>query len=135
MTPLQPQDLANFSRQFRFAGGRILRVRQVYRKGRLEIDLKLRVKPSIKNLDDVPKPKTLHLRLVGVDEFRFQKRPTGTPGKLPDGHFGYFQSQFFVSLDTWSLLPGERPGIHDFRGSDIYFACRDLAWEIIDTPS
>lgn len=49
----------------------------------------------------------------------------------PTVHFGYFQSQFFVSLDTWSLLPGERPGVHDFRASDIYFACRDLSWELV----
>ena len=131
MTPLQAQDLANFARQFRFAAGRIARVRQVYRKGRLDIDLILRVVPSIKNLDDEPKPTKLHLKLAAVDEFRFQKRPVGSTGKLPDAHFGYFQSQFFVSLDTWSLVPGERPGVHDFRASDIYFACRDLSWEVI----
>lgn len=131
MTLLQAQELPFFARQFRFAAGRIVRVRQVYRKGRLDIDLILRVVPSIKNLDDDPKPAKLRLKLGAVEEFRFQKRPIGAAGKLPDAHFGYFQSQFFVSLDTWSLLPGERPGVHDFRASDIYFACRDLSWELV----
>lgn len=132
MTQLQPQDLAQFSRQFQFAGGRILRIRYRFRKSRLDIDLVLRVKPSIKNLDDQSKPVRLHLRLTGVDEYRLQKRPAGSTGRIPDAHFGYLQSQFFVTLDNWSLLSGERPGVHDFRGSETYFACRDLMWEIVE---
>lgn len=132
MTKLQAQDLPNFARQFRFAGGRILRIRHRYRRGGLAVEIVLRAMPAIKNLDDDPKPVNLKLALVAVDEFRVQKRPNSVPGRLPDAHFGFFGGQFFVALDSWSLVTGERPGVHDFRGSDIYFACRDLSWELIE---
>lgn len=137
MNKLIPQDLPNFARRFRFANARLLRLRQAYRRGLLTVDVTLRVTPAIQNLDDDPRPTRLHLRLVGVDELRQVKRPTGTPGKVPDAHFGYFQSQFFVTLDSWSLQPGEKPGVHDFRGSDLYFAARDLLWDVVEptTPS
>lgn len=134
MTNLIPQDLPAFARQYKFVGAKLLRVRQTYRKGQLDVDLVLRVTPTIKNLDDDPKPVKLRLRLVAVEELRFQKRPGGTAGKVPDAHFGYFQNQFFVTLDTWSLQPNERPGVHDFRGSDLYFGCRDLKWELVAKP-
>lgn len=135
MNKLIPQDLPNFVRRYKFAGGRVLRVRQKYRKGQLDIDLVLRVLPAIKNLDDDPAPVRLRLRLVGVDEMRLQKRPNAAAGKLPDAHFGYFQSLFFVTLDSWSLQAGEKPGVHDFRGSDAYFGCRDLLWEQVERPA
>jgi hypothetical protein len=136
MTKLQALELPNFARQFRFAGGRIARIHQRCRKGGMDVDLVLRVVPAIKNLDDQPKPVRLRLSLAGVDELRIQKRPTSAPGRLPDAHFGYFQGQFFIALDAWSLVAGERPGVHDFRSADIYFACRDLSWEpIVRKPS
>ncbi|QEL20287.1 hypothetical protein [Limnoglobus roseus] len=135
MNKLIPQDLPNFARQFKFAGARLLRVKQAYRKGQLVVDVFLRLMPAIKNLDDDPRPVRLHLRLVGVDEMRILKRPAGSPGKVPDAHFGYFQSQFFITLDSWSLQPGERAGVHDFRGSDLYFGCRDLLWEQVEKPT
>lgn len=135
MNKLIPQDLPNFARRYKFAGGRVLRIRQAYRKGQLDIDIVLRVLPAIKNLDDDPAPVRLHLRLIGVDEMRLQKRPNAVAGRLPDAHFGYFQSLFFVSLDSWSLQPGEKPGVHDFRGSDAYFGCRDLLWVQVERRS
>lgn len=135
MTKLLAQDLPNFARQFRFAGGRILRVRHRYHRGGLDVDLVLRAMPAIKNLDDEPKPVKLKLALSNVDEFRVQKRPNSVPGRLPDAHFGFFGGQFFVALDSWSLVAGERPAVHDFRGADIYFACRDLSWDVIEKPS
>lgn len=135
MQNLIPQDLPTFARRYKFAGARLLRVKQTYRKGQLDIDIVLRVTPTIKDLSDEPKPVRLKLRLVAVEELRFQKRPGGTAGRVPDAHFGYFQSQFFVTLDSWSLQPGERPGVHDFRGSDLYFGCRDLLWEEVAKPS
>jgi hypothetical protein len=132
MTNLTALELPNFARRFRFAGGRIASIRQRARKGGLDVDVVLRVVPAIKNLDDEPKPVRLRLSLVGVDELRIQKRPTSAPGRLPDAHFGYFQGQFFIALDAWSLVPGERPGVHDFRSADVYFACKDLSWELVE---
>ncbi len=132
MTNLQALELPNFARRFRFAGGRILRLRHRYRKGGLDVEVVLRVVPAIKNLDDQPKPVRIRLHLTAVDELRIQKRPGGAPGRLPDAHFGYFQGQFFVALDAWSLVSGERPGVHDFRAADIYFACRDVSWELVE---
>lgn len=135
MTNLTALELPNFTRRFRFAGGRIVRLRQRYRKGGLDVEVVLRVVPAIKNLDDQPKPVRLRLLLTAVDELRIQKRPGGAPGRLPDAHYGYFQGQFFVALDAWSLVSGERPGVHDFRAADIYFACRDVSWELVEKKS
>lgn len=132
MTNLQALELPNFARQFRFASGRIRRIRQRFRQNGLDVELILRVTLAIKTLSDQPKPILLRLRLTGVDEMRIQKRPGTAPGRLPDAHFGYFQGQFYVALDTWSLVSGERPSVHDFRAADIYFACRDLAWERVE---
>lgn len=135
MQTLIPQDLPTFARRYKFAGARLLRVKQAYRKGQLDVELLLRVTPTIKSLSDEPKPVRLKLLLVAVEELRFQKRPGGVVGRVPDAHFGYFQSQFFVTLDAWSLQPNERPGVHDFRGSDLYFGCRDVRWEEVAKPA
>jgi hypothetical protein len=129
MKPLIPQEFAKFERQYKFAGGRLLRIRQTFRKGQLEVEMILRVTPTIKNLDDDPKPVKLHFRFIGVDEMRFQKRPGSSAGKIGDAHFGSFQSMYFLTLDSWSLLPNERPGVHDFRGSDWYLGCQEILWE------
>jgi hypothetical protein len=129
MKPLIPQELPKFAKQYKFAGGQLLRVRQQYRKGNLTLDIILRVRPTIKNLDDNPRPVKLHLQLIGVDEMRYQKRPGQAAGKIHDGHFGTFDGNIYLTFDSWSLLPNERPGLHDFRGTDLYFGCRELFWE------
>jgi hypothetical protein len=127
---LDPADLASFARRYRFAGGRVRRVRlRAGRQGALAVELLLTVRTALRELGTEPKPVRLRLRLDGVEEYRFQKRPTAAAGRIPDARVGYFDGQFFVNLDAWGLGPGETPKVHDFRASDAYAAGRELWWE------
>ena len=131
MTSLQPNDLAKFVRDFRFTGASLRLVRTVYRKGQLNLDVVVMLRPSIKNLGEDAKPTKLHLKLTGVEEFRMQKRPNSAAGRVGDARFGYFQTLFYVNFDAWPLEPGEQLGVHDFRASDAYVACQRLEWAIM----
>jgi hypothetical protein len=136
MKSLQPYDLSSLSKPYKFAGGRLVRVRQRYAKKQFDVELIVRVVPSIRKLDDVPKPVRLRIQLASVEEMRFQKRPnTPSNGRIPDAHFGYFGNLFYVSLDSWSLTPGERPAVFDFRSADVFFGCREVRWEELTPKS
>lgn len=130
MTPLLPHDLAQFARKYRFAGGRLRRVRLLPRKSGATVELTLRVTPAITDLGaDAPKPVRLVLLVEGVEEYRFQKRPISTPARVSDVKFGTFNGLIYVNLDAWGLQPGEVPGVHDFRASDAFVAGRRVSWE------
>ena len=133
MTTLSASDLVQFQRQYRFAGGRLRRIRVRNRTGEdPTIDVFLAVRPASAGLNEAAPRILLRLTFLGVDEFRFQKRPATPAGKIPDCRFGYFQGQYFVTFDAWGLSPGEVPKVHDFRASDAYIASRDLRWEMIE---
>jgi hypothetical protein len=125
MNRLTPSDLATFQRKYRFAGGRLRRVRARYAAGGITLDLLLTVRPAKAEAT----PVRLRLRLVGAEEFRFQKRPTAAAGAVPDARVGYFDGLFFLNLDAFGLGPGEVPKVHDYRASDAYAAGRELWWE------
>ena len=133
MNRLDPAELPSFARRYRFAGGRVRRVRlRSGRQGELSVELLLTVRTAPRELGAVPRPVRLRLRLDGVEEYRFQKRPAAPAGKIADARVGYFEGQFFVNLDAWGLGPGEAPKVHDFRASDAYAAGRELYWEEIE---
>lgn len=133
MNRLYPSDLAGFARKYRFAGGKLRRVKLAYRGPEaLTVEAVLSVRPAARDLGADARPVRLRLRLVGVEEYRFQKRPSAAGGKVTDARFGYFGDMYFVNLDAWGLQPGEVPKIHDFRGSDTYLAGRELYWEEIE---
>jgi hypothetical protein len=133
MNRLYPSDVASFLRKYRFAGGRLRRVRLRHGRGdRLAVELVLTVRTALRELGTEPRPVHLRLRLTGVEEFRFQKRPTAPTGKIPDARIGYFGDMYFVNLDAWGLQPGETPKLHDYRASDTYAAGRELWWEEIE---
>lgn len=129
MTPLLPHELAQFARKYRFAGGRLKRVRLLPRKAGTVVEITLRVTPVITDLGaGVPEPVRLVLRVEGVEEFRFQKRPISTPARVSDAKFGTFNGLIYINLDAWGLQPGEVPGVHDFRASDAFVAGRRVSW-------
>ena len=129
MTPLLPHDLAQFARKYRFAGGRLRRVRLLPRKGGTAVEITLRVTPTITDLGaEAPRPVRLVLRVDGVEEYRFQKRPNSTPARVSDAKFGTFNGLIYINLDAWGLQPGEVPGVHDFRASDAFVAGRRVSW-------
>jgi hypothetical protein len=129
MNRLTAAELAVFARRYRFPGGRLRRVRVRYGPKQTTVEVVLTVRTAIRDLGTDPSMVRLRLRLSDVEELRFQKRPGTVSGKLPDAHFGYFNGLFFVTFDTWSLEPGEQPGVHDFRSSDAFVAGRVLEWE------
>lgn len=135
MIRLSSADLAAFQRQYRFAGGKLRRVRVRYAGEDSSVEFTLTARTTLRELGSDPKPVRLRFRLTGVEEFRFQKRPTVAGGKVPDAHFGSFDGLIFVTLDAWALGPGERPAAHDFRASDAYAAGRDLWWEVVAPKS
>src|SRR4051812_25448967 len=102
MNRLYPSDLPGFVRRYRFAGGRVRRVRLRYAgTDGLTVEVVLAVRPAAG--DAGPVRLRLRLRLVGVDEFRFQKRPTAPGGRVTDARVGYFGDLYFVNLDAWGL--------------------------------
>lgn len=130
MNRLNPAELTSFARKYHFANGRLRRVRlRAGRGGTLSVELLLTVRTALRDLGTDPKPARLKLRLDGVEEYRFQKRPGMTGGKIPDARLGYFDGLVFVTLDAWGLDPGEVPKAHDYRASDAYAAGRELWWE------
>ena len=135
MISFYPADLPQFAKQFKFAGGRIRAMKLLNGNGDdPTLELLLSIRSISKSLSDRVERVRLRLRFVGVEEFRFQKRP-GTPsGRISECKFGYFQNLFYVNFDAWGLPPGEMPKVHDFRASDTYVGCRDLKWERIELP-
>lgn len=130
MNRLYPSDIAAFARKYRFAGGKLRRVTVRFRgPEKVSVGFDLLVRAAGRDLGADAPPVRLRFRLDGVDEFRFQKRPSGGGGKIADARFGYFGDVYFVNLDAWGLGPGEVPKLHDFRGSDAYVGGRELYWE------
>lgn len=133
MTRLDPSAVAAFARAYRFPGGRLRRVKLRYAGGdRAAAEFTVAVRTAVKDLGTEPVPVKLRFKLTGVEEFRFQKRPSSAAGTVADARIGFFQGLFFVNLDAWTLAPGDTPKVHDFRASDSYVAGRDLFWEEVE---
>jgi hypothetical protein len=130
MQTLSAEDLPAFTRQFRFPGARLRRVTLTQRRGEdPALELLLIVRTATKSLGDVAEKAVLRLRFEGVEEYRFQKRPGTDGGRIPDGRFGTFNGVTYATFDSWSLGPGDVPGVHDFRASDAYVGARRMKWE------
>ena len=133
MDRLHPTDVATLARKYRFTGGRLRRVKIRYSSGAdFAVEFVLSARTAIRDLGTEPTPVKLRFRLVGVEEFRFQKRPTAPSGSVSEARLGYFSNLFYVNLDAWGLAPGEVPKLHDFRASDTYVAGRELLWEEVE---
>jgi hypothetical protein len=130
MNRLQPHEFAKFLRSYRFIGG-VLRGVKVRHTGPREVsvEFRVRVREAITDLGKEPRHVRLTLRLAGVEEFRFQMRPSQPKVKITDARIGYFNGLFFVSLDSVGLEAGETAQIFDFRASEVYAAGRELFWE------
>ncbi|MGL6074632.1 MAG: hypothetical protein ACRC8S_10770 [Fimbriiglobus sp.] len=135
MNRLNPSEINSFLRQFRFPGGRLRRMKLHYGSGDdFRIEIAILAKTALKDLGSTPKPVRLRLELIGVEEFRFQKRPNSAEGKLHDLRIGYFNGLFFLTLDDMGLSPGDMPKLHDYRAGDHYLATRQISWEVVERP-
>ena len=132
MKRINPSDLETFARHYRFPGGRLARIKYIHRGGQLDIEIVLVARTAVKDLNQDAKKARLRLRFVDVEECRFQKRPGTSLATLKDLKLGFFDGSIFANFDSWALGPGERPALHDFRGSEAYIGCKDLLWEPVE---
>ena len=127
---IQPQELAQFLRRYRFPGGRVraVRIRNSSEKN-VAVEFRLAVRTAIKDLGAEPKPVRLKLRVVGVEEFRVQMRPNMAKVKIADARIAFLNGLFYVTFDALGLGPSERAEVYDFRASELFAAGRELEWE------
>ncbi|AMV27239.1 hypothetical protein VT84_22750 [Gemmata sp. SH-PL17] len=131
MTRLQPHEVAKFLRAYRFIGGRLRAVKVVHKGARVvTVEFHTRVREAITDLGKDPRHVRLRLRLNGVEEFRFQMRPSQPKSKITDARIGYHNGLFYVTLDSIGLEPGETAQVFDFRASEVFAAGRELFWEV-----
>ena len=123
MNRLNPTELLQFTRKYRFPGGRLKRLQLEYRKGAVAMTARMVVRTAD------GKPVRLKLRLEGVEEHRLQKRPTMPAGRVLEFRLAYLQGRVYMSFDSLGLTPGEVPGVHDFRASELFAGGDALLWE------
>ncbi len=134
MNRLQPHEIAKFLRSYRLVGGRLRTVKVVHKGARVvAVEFRTRVREAISDLGKDPRYVKLRLRLDGVEEFRFQMRPSQPKAKITDARIGYHNGLFFVTLDSVGLEPSEVAQVFDFRASEVYAAGRELFWDVV-TP-
>ena len=134
MNRIHPSDLPQFLRRYRFPGGRLRSFRVRHRSHKdVHLEFRLVVHETIKELGADPKKVVLKLRLVSVEEYRFQMRPNQAKVRIEEARISYLNGLFYVNLDAWTLEPGEQPRLHDFRASEIYAGGRELYVEEMPT--
>jgi hypothetical protein len=122
-----PNELPQFLRRYRLAGGRIRRVKVLFPgQKKIAVEFHLSVRETIKELGTEPKTVRIILRLEGVEEYRMQMRPGQARVKIADARIGYLNGLIYVNLDAWGLEPGEQPKLHDYRASETYAGGSEL---------
>ena len=125
MESITPNQIVPFFRRFRFKGGslRLFRVRNnTPREAGGTVVVSLMDTES-------NEPVRLRLRMGGVEEYRFQRRPGPGLVRLKEVRIGYFNGLMYLNLDAYA---DEGPlAVHDFRASDAFIAGRSLSWEIV----
>ena len=130
MNHIQPQDLPQFLRRYRFPGGRVRGMRVSHSpKDGTAVEFRLSVREMIKDLGSEPKKVRVKLRISGIEEYRLQMRPNLPKVKIADARIAHLNGLFYVTFDALALDPGERPQVYDFRASELFAAGRDLMWE------
>jgi hypothetical protein len=129
MNRLQPHEFAKFLRSYRFIGGVLCAVKVRHRKREVAVEFRITANEAITDLGKEPRRVRLKIVLEGVDEFRFQMRPSQPKVKITDARISYFNGLFYVTFDSVGLESGETAQVFDFRASEIFAAGRELLWE------
>lgn len=136
MNRIAPEALSRFQRAYRFTGGRLRGIRILAGSERsVTVEFRLVVREALKDLGNEPRLVKLVLRLEGVEEYRFQMRPSQAKVKLTDACFRYLNGLFYVNFDALGLIPGEEPAVHDFRVSEVFAAGRQMSWVLREPRS
>jgi hypothetical protein len=129
MSELTSGNLHAFLKRFQLRGGRLLRFRVRPRSANASTaEVRLAALDTSTN-------QRIRLRLAfdGVEEYRFQRRPSTTIQRLHDVQVGFFGDLVYVNLDAFPM--DGPPKVMDFRASDCFVAGRSVRWEIIRPPA
>ena len=127
MNELTPANAHQFLKRYQFRGARLRSVRIRNARDLTIADVRLALRAA-----DADKPVHLRLMFTGVEEFRFQRRPSSGLVKLKHIQFGFFGSLTYVNLDPFP--EDGPPKVMDFRASDSFLAARTVGWEAIEKP-
>ena len=127
MNELTPGNVYAFLKRFQLRGGRLVRIQIRPRKkdsSTAEIRLTAR---------DNSKDETVCLRLSfeGVEEYRFQRRPSAPLIRLKEVQIGFFGELTYLNLDAFP--EDGPPKVMDFRASDCFVAGRIMQWELLES--
>src|SRR5207302_3471311 len=100
MNRIQPHEVAKFFRSYRLIGGVLRAVRVRHRGREVAVEFRVRVREATTDLGKEARQVRLKLVLEGVEEFRFQMRPSQPKVKITDARIGYFNGLFYVSFDS-----------------------------------
>ncbi len=125
MNELTPSNVHAFFKRFQFHGGRLRRFRISSGKAAVA-ELRVAVRDTQANADV-----RLRLTFTGVEEYRFQRRPSLPPGRLKEVRVGFFGPLAYLNLDAFP--EDGPPKVMDFRASDCFVAGRTMTWELLET--
>jgi hypothetical protein len=126
MNELTPASVHAFWKRFQLKGGRLMRIQiRPRRADASTAEVRLTALDSRVN-------KVVRLRIAfeGVEEFRFQRRPSAPLIRLKDVQIGFFGELTYLNLDAFAVEGP--PKVMDFRASDCFLAGRVVRWEIME---
>jgi hypothetical protein len=126
MNELTPGNVHAFLKRFQLKGGRLIRISIRPRRGEATTaELRLTALETTTS-----QPVRLRMTFTGVEEYRFQRRPSAPLVRLKEVQIGFFGTLAYVNLDAF---PEEGPPkIMDFRASDCFLAGRIVSWEVVE---
>jgi hypothetical protein len=126
MNELTAGNVHAFLKRFQLKGGRLIRISIRPRRGETTTaELRLTALDATTN-----EPVRLRLTFTGVEEYRFQRRPSAPLVCLKEVQVGFFGALTYLNLDAF---PEEGPPkVMDFRASDCFLAGRIVSWELIE---
>lgn len=126
MNELTPANVHAFLKRFQLQGGRLVRISIRPRRGEAtSAELRLTALDTTTN-----RPVRLRMTFTGVEEYRFQRRPSAPLIRLKEVQIGFFGALTYLNLDAF---PEDGPlKVMDFRASDCFVAGQVVSWELVE---
>ncbi len=126
MNELTPGNVHAFLKRYQLRDGRLIRI-QIRPRRRDATTAEIRLSAL-----DVSTKQSVRLRIAfeGVEEYRFQRRPSAPLIRLKDVQIGFFGALTYLNLDAFPV--DGPPKVMDFRASDCFLAGRVVNWEVIE---
>jgi hypothetical protein len=129
MNELTPANVHAFLKRFQLRGGRLIRIQIRPRRGDATT-----AEIRVTALDTkVNRPVRLRIAFDGVEEYRFQRRPSAPLVRLREVQIGFFGALTYLNLDAFAQ--NGPPKVMDFRASDCFLAGQIGKWEILEKKS